>query len=130
MVVKKLLRLFQNFYILALIFKYLIPDSVSFTCPDLINSSTFSFSTEEIKRLSRKLDSIEQRLEKVEETNISSNVPKSIEFFEIQLEEAKEYHQFLKDNPSERCHGMSLSYASKKVKDLKSKYETAVKLWA
>ena len=32
--------------------------------------------TEEIKRLSRKLDSIEQGLEKVEETNISSNMPK------------------------------------------------------
>jgi hypothetical protein len=54
----------------------------------------------------------------------------SLEFFEIQLEEAKEYHQFLKDNPSERPHGMSLSYASKKVKDLKSKHETAVKLWS
>ena len=38
--------------------------------------------------------------------------------------------QFLKDNPSERPHGMALSYASKKVKDLKSKHETAVKLWA
>ena len=32
--------------------------------------------TEEIRRLSRKLDNLDQRLEKVEETNISSNVPK------------------------------------------------------
>jgi len=32
--------------------------------------------------------------------------------------------------PAERPHGMSLSYASKKVKDLKSKHETAVKLWS
>ena len=61
---------------------------------------------------------------------IDLSMPESLEFFEIQLEEAKEYHQFLKDNPAERPHGMSLSYASKKVKDLKSKYETAVKLWA
>lgn len=61
---------------------------------------------------------------------IDLSMPESLEFFEIQLEEAKEYHQFLKDNPSERHHGMALSYASKKVKDLKSKYETAVKLWA
>ena len=61
---------------------------------------------------------------------IDLSMPESLEFFEIQLEEAKEYHQFLKDNPSERPHGMALSYASKKVKDLKSKYETAVKLWA
>ena len=60
---------------------------------------------------------------------IDLSMPESLEFFEIQLEEAKEYHQFLKDNPSERPHGMSLSYASKKVKDLKSKHETAVKLW-
>ena len=61
---------------------------------------------------------------------IDLSMPESLEFFEIQLEEAKEYHQFLKDNPAERPHGMSLSYASKKVKDLKSKHETAVKLWS
>lgn len=61
---------------------------------------------------------------------IDLSMPESLAFFEIQLEEAKEYHQFLKDNPKERPHGMALSYASKKVKDLKSKYETAVKLWA
>ena len=61
---------------------------------------------------------------------IDLSMPESLEFFEIQLEEAKEYHQFLKGNPAERPHGMSLSYASKKVKDLKSKHETAVKLWA
>ena len=60
---------------------------------------------------------------------IDLSMPESLEFYEIQLEEAKEYHQFLKDNPAERPHGMSLSYASKKVKDLKSKHETAVKLW-
>ena len=61
---------------------------------------------------------------------IDLSMPESLEFFEIQLEEAKQYHQFLKDNPAERHHGMALSYASKKVKDLKSKHETAVKLWA
>lgn len=61
---------------------------------------------------------------------IDLSMPESLEFFEAQLEEAKEYHQFLKDNPKERPHGMSLSYSSKKVKELKSKYETAVKLWA
>ena len=60
---------------------------------------------------------------------IDLSMPESLEFFEIQLEEAKEYHQFLKDNPEKRPHSMSLSYASKKVKDLKSKHETAVKLW-
>ena len=63
-------------------------------------------------------------------TKIDLSMPESVEFYKMQLEEAKEYHQFLKDNPKERPHGMSLSYASKKVKDLKSKHETAVKLWS
>lgn len=61
---------------------------------------------------------------------IDLSMPESLEFFEIQLEEAIEYHQFLKDNPKERPHAMALSYASKKVKELKSKHEIAVKLWA
>lgn len=61
---------------------------------------------------------------------IDLSMPESLEFFEIQLEEAKQYHQFLKDNPAERPHGMALSYAGKRVKDLKSKHETAVKLWS
>lgn len=61
---------------------------------------------------------------------IDLSMPESLEFFEIQLEEAKVYHQFLKDNPKKRPHGMALSYASKKIKELKSKHETAVKLWA
>ena len=61
---------------------------------------------------------------------IDLSMAESIGFFEVQLEEAKQYHQFLKDHPSERPHMMALSYASKKVKELISKYETAVKLWA
>lgn len=61
---------------------------------------------------------------------IDLSMPESLEFFEIQLEEAKEYHQFLKDNPKERPHGMALSYARRKVNDLKSKHETAMKLWS
>ena len=63
-------------------------------------------------------------------SKIDLSMPESLEFFEVQLEEAKEYHQFLKDNPTERPHGMSLAYANKKVKVLKWKHETAVKLWA
>lgn len=61
---------------------------------------------------------------------IDLSMPESLEFFEIQLEEAKVYHQFLKDNPKERPHEMALTYAGKRVKDLKSKHETAVKLWS
>ena len=64
------------------------------------------------------------------ENKIDLSMPESLEFYEIQLEEATEYHKFLKDNPKERPHGMALSYAGKKVKDLKSKCETAKKLWS
>lgn len=40
------------------------------------------------------------------------------------------YHQGLKDGSIKRDHSYSLTYAGKRVKDLKSKYETAVKLWS
>ena len=60
---------------------------------------------------------------------IDLSMPESLEFFAVQLEEAKEYHQFLKDNPSKRPHSMALGYAKKKVNDLKKKCETANILW-
>lgn len=61
---------------------------------------------------------------------IDLSMPESLEFFEIQLEEATTYHQGLKYGSIKREHSYSLTYAGKKVKDLKSKYETAVKLWS
>ena len=95
-----------------------------------------------IERNHRRMDNAMAELDKAEsyrsrtaywesmENKIDLSMPESLEFFEIQLEEAKEYHQFLKDNTSKRPHEMALSYASKKVKELKSKYEIAVKLWS
>ena len=64
------------------------------------------------------------------ENKIDLSMPESLEFFSEQLIDAKEYHQFLKDNPSERPHSFALTYAGKKVKDLTSKVELAKKLWA
>ena len=62
---------------------------------------------------------------------IDLSMPESLDFLgEIQLEEAKQYHQGLKDGSIKREHSYSLVYAGKKVKELKSKYETAVKLWS
>lgn len=61
---------------------------------------------------------------------IDLSMPESLEFFSVQLEEAKEYHQFLKDNPSKRPHGMALTYAKKKVNELTKKRKTAETLWA
>ena len=61
---------------------------------------------------------------------IDLSMPESLEFFEAQLKEATAYHQGLKDGSIQREHSYSLTYAGKKVKELKSKYETAMKLWA
>lgn len=61
---------------------------------------------------------------------IDLSMPESIEFFKIQLEEATAYHAGLKNGSIEKLHSYSLPYATKKVKELKDKYETAIKLWA
>lgn len=60
---------------------------------------------------------------------INLSMPESIEFFKVQLEEAKEYHKGLKDGTIERRHSYSLTYANKNCNDLKKKYDIAVKLW-
>ena len=95
-----------------------------------------------IERNHRRMDNAMAELDKAEAyrertaywesmaNKIDLSMPESLEFFAVQLEEAIEYHKFLKDNPKERPHGMALSYASKKVKELNSKYETAMKLWS
>ena len=61
---------------------------------------------------------------------INLSMPESLEFFKIQLEEATEYHKGLKDGTIPRAHSYSLTYAKKKVNELKKKSEIAVKLWA
>lgn len=60
---------------------------------------------------------------------INLSMPESIGFYEFKLFEAKKHHQFLKDNPSERSHGMSLAYANKDVKETEKNLNLAVKLW-
>lgn len=61
---------------------------------------------------------------------IDLSMPESLEFFKIQLNEAIEYHTGLKNGTIEREHSYSLTYAKKRVNELKKKYETAQKLWA
>lgn len=63
-------------------------------------------------------------------TKIDLSMPESLDFFKDQLEEAIDYHRGLKDGSIEREHSYSLPYAAKRVKELKSKYEIANKLWA
>lgn len=60
---------------------------------------------------------------------VDLSMPESLEFFKIQLEESIEYHKGLKYGSIKREHSYSLTYANNKVKDLKSKYEIALKLW-
>lgn len=65
--------------------------------------------------------------EKAKEINLSS--PESLDYYTYKLEKAKEYHTFLKENPEERTHSYSLTYAKKEVNDNQKKLEIAKKLW-
>lgn len=60
---------------------------------------------------------------------IDLSMPESLDYFAFELEKAKERHKFLKDNPEEREHSFSLSYANKKLKDIQKKLNLAQKLW-
>ena len=60
---------------------------------------------------------------------IDLSMPESLEFFSIQLKEAIEYHKGLKDGTIKREHSFSLTYAKKRINDLKKKCEIAIKLW-
>lgn len=61
---------------------------------------------------------------------IDLSMPESLEFFKAQLEEATDYHKAMKEGKIKRAHSYSLTYAKKKVNDLKKKCEIARKLWA
>lgn len=60
---------------------------------------------------------------------ITLAMPESIEYFSEKLEKAIAYHKGLKDGSIEREHAYSLTYANKKVKELKKKVEIAKLLW-
>jgi len=61
--------------------------------------------------------------------DINLSMPESLEFYEYKLEEAKMYHENLKNNPSERSHGYSLTYAKKEVNKFEDLLKYAKKLW-
>ncbi len=56
-------------------------------------------------------------------------MPESLDYFKDKLEKAIDYHAKLKTGEIPRAHSMSLSYASKDVKELKKKVEIAEELW-
>ena len=65
---------------------------------------------------------------KTSEINLS--MPESLDYYEFKLEQAKEKQNGLKDGTIERRHSFSLTYATKEVKELTEKVNTAKKLWA
>jgi hypothetical protein len=61
---------------------------------------------------------------------INLSMPESIDFYGTLLEKATARHDGLKNGTIAKEHSYSLPYAAKEVKELKSKLETAKKLWA
>jgi len=94
-----------------------------------------------IERNSNRMDKMIEHSNKAEEQQskaeywkhkaaiITLAMPESIEYFKYKLSEAVKYQQGLKDGTIPRSHSFSLPYATKEVKELKEKVETAEKLW-
>ena len=82
-------------------------------------------------RESDKAERLEERARGYEfqSNKINLSMPESLEYYADLLQQAKEKHQFLKDNPEARTHSYSLAYAAKNVKEQERNYEIAVKLW-
>lgn len=66
---------------------------------------------------------------KSKENEINLSMPESLELWEYKLEEAKMKHEFYKENPNEREHSYSLTYAKKAVNEATKNLEIAKKLW-
>ena len=84
-------------------------------------------SMEESEKAKEYLSRAEYWESKANDINLS--MPESLEYYEIKLHQAKEKHQFYKDNPDKREHSYSLTYAKKAVNENKKNLEIAVKLW-
>ena len=63
------------------------------------------------------------------ENVINLSMPESIRFYKEQLEEATEHHKGLRDGTLKREHSLSLTYAKKRVNELRKKVDLAIKLW-
>ncbi len=64
---------------------------------------------------------------RIEDINLS--MPESVEYFKEKYEKAKEYHEGLKLGKYPREHSYSLTYAKKKVNEMKKNYDTSLILW-
>lgn len=64
---------------------------------------------------------------RAEDVNLS--MPESVEYYELKLEEATEYHEGLKSGKYKREHGYALAYANTARKKAQEQYDLAKKLW-
>ncbi|KUY28041.1 DUF3560 domain-containing protein [Elizabethkingia ursingii] len=62
--------------------------------------------------------------------DINLSMPESVDYYEYKLEEAKQKHEFYKQNPDKREHSFSLTYAKKAVNEAQKNFDLANKLWA
>lgn len=62
--------------------------------------------------------------------DINLSMPESVEFFEYELEKAKEHHEGLLSGKYKREHSFSLTYAKKNVNEISKKLDIAKKLWS
>lgn len=67
---------------------------------------------------------------KNKENVINLSMPESLEYYNFMLNEAKKYHEGLKNGTIERGHSFSLTYAKKKVNELEKNVLIANKLWS
>jgi hypothetical protein len=91
------------------------------------NWNRMSKCVEESKQAEQHESKAEYWTRKADTINLS--MPESLEFYEYKFEEAKAKHENLKNNPSERSHSYSLTYAKKAVNEAKKNLQTAKKLW-
>ena len=82
--------------------------------------------------LQKAADKYEDRAEywKKQANVINLSMPESLEYYEYELEKAKERHAGLKDGSIQREHSFSLTYAKKEVNEIESKLLIAKKMWA
>lgn len=60
---------------------------------------------------------------------INLSMPESIEYYEFELEKAKKEHEDLKNGTIKREHNYSLTYAKKKLNEIKKNLDLAQRLW-
>ena len=81
---------------------------------------------------SKKAESHEWKASNIEDklkSELPIDTPDCLEAIEKALKNAKELHLFYKENPSERKHSFSLTYAKKKVNELTKRLKIANNLW-